>query len=374
MLKLALKKIKLKCSLCSQTFQSQKWLNKHTRSKHKDSEPMKSESGDEVFCPDCNEKIQLEPGESLTKHVNSEHKSKVSCPCCPSTFMSEKCLLSHMQKQHEGQEDIISCLLCSACGATSSSFKEYYEHLRSHEDNSCKICTKNFASRKALVSHSKYAHPSGNDEPRESSMCPYCGKAYKYLPFHIYKVHSGREIKCDLCEYKTTLNCYMVNHKKLVHEGFTTTCEDCGKVVKQIKHHRTRGCPARKKAERLTCPHCDKTFALRDGLTRHVKHIHMNVKDKCCPHCDYRTAVGFNLKIHIARVHEGKQLKDECPYCNKSVVSLDWHLDKYHKKALDEKVDLSKLVPKEVRKDSDVVDVGKTHIVPGKALVKSGIS
>ena len=70
----------------------------------------------------------------------------------------------------------------------------------------------------------------------------------------------------------------------------------------------------------------------------------MNQKDKACPHCDYRTSEGFNLRIHIARVHEGKSFKAECPYCNKSVVSLDWHLEKYHKKLLDNKVELSQLV------------------------------
>ena len=70
----------------------------------------------------------------------------------------------------------------------------------------------------------------------------------------------------------------------------------------------------------------------------------MNKKDKACPHCDYRTSEGFNLRIHIARVHEGKSFKAECPYCNKSVVSLDWHIEKYHKKMLDNKVELTQLV------------------------------
>ena len=70
----------------------------------------------------------------------------------------------------------------------------------------------------------------------------------------------------------------------------------------------------------------------------------MNKKDKSCPHCDYKTSEGFNLRIHIARVHEGKKFKAECPYCNKSVVSLNWHLEKYHKKMVDDKLELTQLV------------------------------
>ena len=91
-------------------------------------------------------------------------------------------------------------------------------------------------------------------------------------------------------------------------------------------------------------------------MTRHIKVIHMNQKDKSCPHCDYRTSEGFNLRIHIARVHEGKRFKAECPYCNKSVVSLDWHLEKYHKKLLDTKVELSQLVNQQDLPIADKLD------------------
>lgn len=32
----------------------------------------------------------------------------------------------------------------------------------------------------------------------------------------------------------------------------------------------------------------------------------------------------------MTRVHEGKALKQPCPYCLQSVISLDWHLKMYH--------------------------------------------
>eukprot|EP00090_Calanus_glacialis_P017094 TRINITY_DN26719_c0_g1_i1.p1 TRINITY_DN26719_c0_g1~~TRINITY_DN26719_c0_g1_i1.p1 ORF type:complete len:633 (-),score=152.98 TRINITY_DN26719_c0_g1_i1:65-1963(-) len=385
-------KVLLKCPQCAKVVKSKKWLAKHLQKTHlntnltdlpchvcdKISESLDAyvehvkghppinpdaisqggskshffnseEKSKEIFCPDCNCNIKLLEGESLAKHINNVHKVKINCPYCQNSALSDKWLLSHISKHHPDENlSAPVTFLCSTCGGTSASFLEYTEHVKSHEDVCCKICGRKFSDRKKLFAHSKYAHPMGNAEPRESSMCPYCGKSYKYLPFHIYKVHSGREIKCDMCDYTTSLLCYMTKHKKQVHEGFTTTCEDCGKIVKQLNHHKQRGCPARKKAERLQCPNCDKTFALRDGLTRHIKVIHMNQKDKACPHCDYRTSEGFNLRIHIARVHEGKSFKAECPYCNKSVVSLDWHVEKYHKKLLDDKVELSQLVNQDI--------------------------
>ena len=35
--------------------------------------------------------------------------------------------------------------------------------------------------------------------------------------------------------------------------------------------------------------------------------------------------------MHIARVHEGRKVSLPCPFCNKNVVSLQWHLEQYHK-------------------------------------------
>ena len=37
------------------------------------------------------------------------------------------------------------------------------------------------------------------------------------------------------------------------------------------------------------------------------------------------------FRIHIARVHEGKKVSMTCPFCNKNVISLQWHLEQYHK-------------------------------------------
>ena len=90
----------------------------------------------------------------------------------------------------------------------------------------------------------------------------------------------------------------------------------------------------------------------------------MNKKDKACPNCDYRTSEGFNLRIHIARVHEGKSFKAECPYCYKSVVSLDWHVEKYHKKMLDNKVELAQLVEQDevVMENTSQTDQNKTDV------------
>lgn len=189
---------------------------------------------------------------------------------------------------------------------------------------------KTFQTKGALNSHTRYAHSLGPKKPRESEMCPHCGKTYKYLAFHIYKSHSDRSFKCSACDYTSPLKCYVKSHFNNVHVGKSVACDLCGKIVKNIEEHKLRGCPLRKKFTKFSCDKCSKTFSLRNGLNRHIKNIHMNLKDRTCPHCDYRTSEGFNLRIHILRVHEGKHFKTTCQFCGKNVNSLDWHIKTYH--------------------------------------------
>ena len=80
----------------------------------------------------------------------------------------------------------------------------------------------------------------------------------------------------------------------------------------------------------VKCDRCDKTFSSKEHMKRHVKRVHDKILDVPCPHCDYKTYCNFNLRIHVTRVHEGKALKQPCPYCLQSVISLDWHLKMYH--------------------------------------------
>jgi len=167
--------------------------------------------------------------------------------------------------------------------------------------------------------------------PLGPELCTLCGKYYKNIDAHNYKLHSGRMFACNQCDFKTTLNCRLSKHILQVHEGRKQTCDLCGKVVKELKHHKARGCPFGKKKTRHQCTHCDKTFALKDGLNRHVRSVHFQLKDKQCPHCKYKTSEAFNLRLHIARVHEGRKTSAQCPVCDKKVVSLQWHLQQYHK-------------------------------------------
>jgi len=170
--------------------------------------------------------------------------------------------------------------------------------------------------------------------PKQPKMCSLCGKSFKNIAFHKYKVHSGIVNECHLCDFKTSLKCSLRKHIAQVHEGQTQTCDMCGKVVKELKQHKVRGCPYGKKRPHYQCDHCEKSFTLKNGLNRHLRAVHFKIKDHSCAKCNYTTAESFNLRMHIARVHEGKKVVLSCPLCNKNVVNLEWHLEQYHKDCL----------------------------------------
>merc|ERR1719509_174929 len=100
---------------------------------------------------------------------------------------------------------------------------------------------KTFQTKGALNSHTRYAHSLGPKKPRESEMCPHCGKTYKYLAFHIYKSHSDRSFKCSACDYTSPLKCYVKSHFNNVHVGKSVACDLCGKIVKNIEEHKLKG-------------------------------------------------------------------------------------------------------------------------------------
>jgi len=348
------------CPYCDKKFGSTKWLFKHFNKKHPNQSktvlPCKKcnkvfddtdfkkclrdyqkhyknhtediASKKEVFCNDCNATIKIDSGASLAKHKHNFHTPKFPCPFCKNIVISEKWLLAHLKKHHIKEKN--ASVLCSVCGHVSQDFKEYCQHIGSHQTHTCNACDKTFKTKDQLNAHTRYAHKNGPNEPRESEMCPHCGKKYKFLPFHIYKSHSDRSFKCSACDYTSPLQCYVKAHFNNVHVGKTVACDQCGKVVKNVEEHKSRGCPMRKNITKYSCDKCDKTFSLKNGLNRHIKNLHMNIKDRVCPHCNYRTSEGFNLRIHIMRVHEGKHFKTTCQFCGKTVNSLNWHIKTYH--------------------------------------------
>ena len=103
------------------------------------------------------------------------------------------------------------------------------------------------------------------------------------MPNHLYTAHpdvsNGTVYKCDKCDY-TTLSKFSISSHKKSHSLQLQECPVCKRKVKYLSKHIKRGNCVNKK-EPIPCELCDKVFTDKWHVKRHVKIVHMQVKNVC---------------------------------------------------------------------------------------------
>ena len=162
--------------------------------------------------------------------------------------------------------------------------------------------------------------------------CHVCGREIQEncLANHINNMHPNVEsmFKCDQCGFVTHTEKYMQDHKRR-HLNQMKKCPVCSRSVKYLNNHLKRG-NCFKTEGTFPCDLCGKVFKDHYKVKRHVKQIHMKIKDYICDMCDYRTYTAFNLKIHKAKMHTKESLEVFCEICNKKTMSIEHHKKTFH--------------------------------------------
>ena len=88
----------------------------------------------------------------------------------------------------------------------------------------------------------------------QCKICGICLKSHKHLESHVKSIHNiGKQSNCRFCGIKVFNR---RNHERQFHKS-RQTCPDCGKIVKNMKHHyQTIHGPADLK--KFVCEICEK--------------------------------------------------------------------------------------------------------------------
>lgn len=134
---------------------------------------------------------------------------------------------------------------------------------------------------------------------------------------------------CVICDEKfvklTELRLHNVTHTgKVTNPKRVSTCQVCGKSVKDIKRHEKTHTGEKP----FSCTYCDKKF-IEDSYRLKHERIHIGDKPFSCTHCEKKFFTNSAKKDH-EKIHSTDRPYVNCPECNKKLISVSY-LEKHRK-------------------------------------------
>ncbi|XP_046975822.1 zinc finger protein 431-like [Vanessa cardui] len=244
---------------------------------------------------------------NLNKHITTVHdKLKLyKCTLCPKEFSSNKTLKVHT-RLHTGERPYV----CNTCDKAFISHSNLSKHKTKHENKEkfggiyiCKFCKSAFDHRGLYTSHLR-----SHIAVRKYN-CTLCDANFVdgySLKRHVESHSNVKSHSCDKCDRKYTTKGKLNLHKRKHHTRLKTNkkvkiekvaCEVCKKLFTNIDEHMKAHYN-----KRHSCEFCDKSYAERNTLTRHVKQCHDGFRHECDV-CAKRFVNSTGLKKHKIKLH-----------------------------------------------------------------------
>ena len=363
------KKQSYKCHQCSKVFVTAFQLNKHIKG-HNDNN-----------CDKCDAKFakrKLLVNHLKTVHYISTAENYYVCKFCPRKFVKRPSLWAHYSEHTEGSQVVcLKCgdiledkiemekhtlehktnarFTCEKCGEFFARKQQYLAHIVGHDKYNCKLCGKDFSSKKKLKYHKNLEHDSSStNKPKVEKLlaannqnftCVVCLQNYKNET--LFKAHDcskdgkksektkniakdvtiklpSSKYKCRFCEFQHKKSSAVVRHARIHRNKKRFVCEQCGTAFSAhytLKEHRIY---VHSEDRKYPCTKCDKTFKARNALIRHEQ-VHSDKRPFAC-HCGQMFKRSTHLKRHVATSHKGETIvpSDNLPV---SVSDKTWAED-----------------------------------------------
>ena len=337
------------CNFCGKTFSTQKNMKTHVKIIHENGKQkcdicsklissyhLKKHTDtfhlgiNRVECNSCKKSFTTKS--DMKKHVKRIHMSeseKVKCEIC-SKFISRYYLKKHTETFHFGINKV-ECNHCNQYFTTKSDLKKHIKRIHvSEKAVNCGCCDKSFTTNHELEIHVKIMHMDNDYKAK----CNICSKLIlrNYLKQHIDSVHSDlKRVDCTYCNKLFATKSSMNKHVKRNHMKKKMRCEICTQLISSdnLKWHTNQFHNGLNKSN---CSHCEKSFTTKPELEKHIKIIHMHMNNKAkCDICSKFFSSNY-LKQHIDIVHSDHR-RANCLYCNKSFVTksdMKRHIKRIH--------------------------------------------
>jgi len=332
------------CDKCDAKFAKRRLLVAHLKTVHYISTAEKY-----YHCKFCTRKFVKKP--SLWAHY-TEHTvgSQVVCLKCGQIMEDEQQMEKHTEEHKNNAQHT-----CERCGEFFVRKQQYLAHLVGHDKYRCKVCGKDFSSKKKLKYHRNTEHdPSNISKPKldkflatakhENFTCVVCLQSYKNET--LFKAHdcsketkskeklknqakdvtikqaSGR-FKCRFCDFEHKKCSAVVRHARIHKNKKRFVCEQCGSAFNAhytLKEHRAY---VHSDIRKYPCSKCGKSFKARNALIRHEQ-VHSDKRPFQC-HCGQMYKRSSHLRRHLATSHQGEGVEGEQQQLQ--MVKTDWEED-----------------------------------------------